>query len=948
MTSGSGRRRRESPASRLAGPREQPSSPHTTVTLPDDPRLANPYVAATKLFIPRPPATFVPRPRLTERVAQGIDQKLTLIIGPAGAGKTTLLTIWAAGRTDHDLPLAWLSLDAGDNDSYRFWDSFITALSSIAPGLGEGAMNVLRSPDRAPIKAVMTALVNEIQALHLGFAVVLDDYHVIEDQAIHRALSFLLDHLPESMHVVITSRSQPPLNISRLRARGQLNEIDAADLRFDAGESAAFLNEVMKLGLAPDDVRALEARTEGWVAGLQLAALSLRGRHVSEFISTFAGSNRFVFDYLADEVLSKQSQDVVDFLQRTAILDRLSGALCDAVTGRQDGDSVLRRLEQDNLFVVSLDDRRTWYRYHPLFRDVLRDRLGSAERIDVDHLHEQASQWYEENGFLPEALDHALAAQDYGHAADIATATAYGMFDRGDIATLLTWLRALPDDEIRARPILAIHYAWSLALSGQFEGIDEYLQLAEARAEEAADTRPDATEGQPVVARILGSAEALRAHVSRARGDADSTLEHARRALELLGKDDRRLRGVVAINMAAGERMKGHLSTAAKGFAEAVRHSRAAGHFHVAVMAAGLQARVHLILGSLRDAERACVRALRLAVDHRMEQVPAAGYAHIAMADLLREQNALERASQHATKGVELILQGDIAGALADAYAVQLKVLHALGDREAFAEIEADVEELIEGDRIVQGEPLVGPFLVRFCLADGDVVGAERWLDRLHVQPDDDIGAFRESSYIALARVLLARGELAEARGLLGRLLKVAKSGGRTGTVIEVQALLALSAQAAGDNGQALDTIAAALAAAERERYVRVFLDEGEPMRALLAGVRDALLRGAHGSGSNISLDYVASLLNAFAEETNVSAGASAPPSSLAERLSEREGEVLHLIDQGLSNQEIAEQFVVALSTVKWHVNNLFGKLGVRSRTQALLRARELNLLLDH
>ena len=913
----------------------------------DDPRLTNPYVAATKLFIPRPPTALVPRPRLTERVAQGTDQKLTLIIGPAGAGKTTLLTIWAAGRADDDLPLAWLSLDPGDNDSYRFWDSFITALSSIAPGLGEGAMNVLRSPDRAPIEAVMTALVNEIEALHLGFAVVLDDYHVIEDPAIHRALSFLLDHLPESMHVVITSRSEPPLNISRLRARGQLHEIDATELRFDVGESAAFLNEVMKLGLAPDDVRALEARTEGWVAGLQLAALSLRGRDVSEFISTFAGSNRFVFDYLADEVLAKQSQDVVDFLQRTAILDRLSGPLCDAVTGRQDGDSILRRLEQDNLFVVSLDDRRTWYRYHHLFRDVLRDRLGSAERIDVAHLHEQASHWYEENGFLPEALDHALSAQDYGHAADIATTIAYGMFDRGDIATLLAWLRALPDGEIRARPILAIHYAWALALSGHLEGVDEYLQLAEGRAAEVADTPPAATEEQPTVARILGSAEALRAHVARVRRDADSTLEHSRRALELLGKDDRRTRGVVAINMAAGHWMKGHLPTAANGFAEAVRHSRAAGHFHVAMMAAGLRARVHMILGSLRDAERACVQALRLAVDHRMERVPAAGYAHIAMADLLREQNALERASQHATKGLDLILQGDIAGTLADAYAVQLKVLHALGDREAFAEIEADVEELIEDDGLVQGEPGVGPFLVRFCLADGDLVGAERWVHRLDVRQDDDLDPFRESSYVALARLLLARGELAEAQGLLARLLEVAQSGGRTGTVIEVQALMALSAQAAGDEGQAFDAIAAALKAAERERYVRVFLDEGEPMRALLAGVRDKLIRGDHGTGRHVSVDYVRSLLDALADGANVSAGASAPPSSLAEALSEREREVLHLIEEGLSNQEIAEQFVVALSTVKWHVNNLYGKLAVRSRTQALLRARQLNLLSD-
>ena len=417
-------------------------------------------ILATKLYIPPPRPKVVLRPRLIERLNEGLDRKLTLISAPAGFGKTTLVSEWVAGS---ERPAAWLSLDEGDNDPTRFLTYLVAALQTIAPDIGEGVLSVLQSPQPPPTESILTALLNEITAVPDDFVLVLDDYHVIDARPVDAALTFLLEHLPPQMHLVITTREDPQLPLARLRARGQLTELRAADLRFTPSEAAAFLNEVMGLNLSAEDIAALETRTEGWIAGLQLAALSMRGREdVPGFIRAFAGDNRYIVDYLVEEVLQRQPERVRSFLLQTSILDRLSGPLCDAVTGQEEGNALLEALERGNFFVVPLDDRRHWYRYHHLFADVLHAHLMAEQPDQVPTLHRRASEWYEQHGSAADAIRHALAAEDFERAADLVELAVPAMRRSRQEATLLGWLKALPDELIQCRPVLSVAYAGTL------------------------------------------------------------------------------------------------------------------------------------------------------------------------------------------------------------------------------------------------------------------------------------------------------------------------------------------------------------------------------------------------------------------------------------------------------------------------------------------------------
>ena len=508
----------------------------------------------TKLYIPRWRTGLVSRPRLLERLDQAIERKLTLVSAPAGFGKTTLLAEWLAATPSNERTAGWVSLDRSDNDPAFFWAYFITALQKIQPGVGERARSLLHSPQPPPIESVLTTLINEINAIEEDFALILDDFHVIDALPAHDGIAFLLDHLPPHMHLVIASRADPLLPLARLRARGEATELRAADLRFTPGEVAAFLNEAMGLKLSSQDVAALETRTEGWIAGLQLAALSMQGREdVAGFVAAFTGDDRYIVDYLVEEVLQRQPERVRSFLLQTCILDRLCGPLCDAVTGQERGKSMLEALERGNLFVIPLDDRRQWYRYHHLFADVL--HAHSTERQpDLPVRHRRASEWYEQNGLPSDAVRHALAADDFERAAALVELAGPSMRMSRQEATLLGWVKALPDELIRARPVLCVVSAWALLDGREPEAAEARLRDAESWLDTAADIkeRPEAPSAEMVVVderqfrSLPASIANARAYRAQALGDLPGTVTYARQALELLQEDDYYERGTTA------------------------------------------------------------------------------------------------------------------------------------------------------------------------------------------------------------------------------------------------------------------------------------------------------------------------------------------------------------------------------------------------------------------
>src|SRR6266516_5464872 len=497
-------------------------------------------ILATKLYIPRLRPNVVPRPRLIERLNEGLHRKLTLIAAPAGFGKTTLVSAWVAGC---DRQVAWLSLDAGENDPRLFLTYLVAALQTIAPTIGEGALGVLQSPQPPPSESILTALLNEITTLPAHFVLVLDDYHLIDAKPVDMALTYLVEHLPPHMHLIIATREDPQVPLARLRARSHLTELRAADLRFAASEAAAFLSQVMGLSLSAADIAALEDHTEGWIAGLQLAALSLQGHQdVAGFIQAFAGDDRYIVDYLVEEVLQRQPAPVRSFLLQTAILDRLSGPLCDAVTGQEEGNERLEALERGNFFVVPLDDKRHWYRYHHLFADVLSAHLLAEQPDQLSTLHRRASEWYEQHGSAADAIRHALAAEDFERAADLVEWAVPAMRRSRQEATVLGWLRALPDELLQVRPVLSVAYAWALLASGELEGVETRLRDAERWLDTTADRSEMVVVGDEEYRRLPAAIAVYRAVLAQARGDGADTMNYARRALDLVPEDDHLVR----------------------------------------------------------------------------------------------------------------------------------------------------------------------------------------------------------------------------------------------------------------------------------------------------------------------------------------------------------------------------------------------------------------------
>ena len=897
-------------------------------------------VLATKLFIPRLRPRAVPRPRLVVRLREGLHsgRKLTLISAPAGFGKTTLLSEWIADaqRRDPRVRVGWLSLDESDNDPSRFLTYLVSALQRADPAISSEAQTL----PLTSFEPALTALINEVAQSSYEIILVLDDFQLIEEKAIRDALAFLLDHLPSNLHLAIASRSDPLLPVARLRAGGGLTELRAADLRFTPDEAAAFLNQMAGLELSAEDVAALETRTEGWIAGLQLAALSMRERSdVSGFIQGFTGSNRFVIDYLAEEVLQRQPDQVREFLLRTAILDRLSGPLCDAVTGQTGSSEVLESLERENLFVVPLDDRRQWYRYHHLFADVLRARLLRDRPDRVSDLHGLASEWHERNDLPEDAVTHALAAADFGRAARVIEGAVPAVRKSRQDATLLRWLTLLPEEVIDRRPVLGVYRAWSSFVSGDVEAVEPRLRVAErALAATTDDGTPahDSAAGEEL--RMLPVTIAVyRAAVAQARGDVAGTMEHAQRALDLTQPDDHLGRGAAAGFLGLASWASGDLDAGVRAFGEVRTSLRLAGNLADVLGTTIVLGDMLVPLGRLREAQWSYEQALRLAAEQGEPPPQSTADLHVGISELLRERNELAAAAEH-------LAASEALGERASSHENRYRWFVAMARiREAEGQLNAALDLLSTADRLyLRGFfPEVRPIAAmkaRIWIAQGRLADALSWVHDKGLSAEDDLTYLREFEHITLAKLLIAQHSsdpqtrsIQEALGLLDRLLEAAEAGNRVGSVNEILVLQALAQGAQSHSALALRPLERVLAQAEPEGYVRLFTDEGAPMAVLLRAAVD----------KGIVPEYVRRLSRTFQQADGK--GATIQP--IAEALSERELHVLRLLATELSGPQIARELYVSLNTLRTHTRHIFRKLDVNSRPAAVSRATELGLI---
>lgn len=873
----------------------------------------------TKLYMPPSRSQAVLRPRLVMKMNEGMHGRLTLVSAHAGFGKTTLVAEWAAGC---GRPVAWLSLDEGDNDPVRFLHYLVAALRTVAANIGEGVISMLRSPQLPPIESIVTALINDIAAVRIPFVLVLDDYHSIDAGSVVQAIAILVERLPPQAHLVIASRTAPALPLARMRVRGQLAEIRSDDLRFTADEAARFLNELMSLRLSEAEVSLLETRTEGWVAGLQLAALSLRNHgDAAVYLQSFSGSHPDVFDYLIEEVLQQQPELVQAFLLRTSVLERLSGPLCDAMGKREEacGQRTLEQLERMNLFLVPLDGERRWYRYHHLFAETLRQRLKrDVSPGEVAELHLRASEWHEANGFELDAFRHAAAAGDVARAARLLEGDGMPLLFRGAAGPVLKWLETLPAAALNATPSLWVTYASALLFAARPADVEPKLQ--------AAETVLRSRDPDEDVRDLIGHIAVIRATLAATRHHADEIVAQSLRALDHLRPDNLPVRTAATWSLAFAYELRGERAAAGQAYTEAIAISKAIGHYIIHIMASIGLGKVLEDDNQLDLAAETYRGALRLAGE---PPIPVACDALLGLARISCERNDLDAAEEQAAQALRLALLLENTDRFVACQLFQARVKLARGDVSGAQAMIVDAGQTARLHRFVLQLPEVAAAQAEALLRQGRT---------------DEAGAAVGSYDLPLsqARVSLALGDASAAHALLEPFIGQAEVKGWANERLKATILRSLAFQASGDKQSALRQLGEAFAMAEPGGFVRSFVDEGLPMAKLLS---ESAVRGP-------SPDYARKLLAAFEAEKEIGQRPRGKPGlhsetalPFVEPLSERELEVLRLIAQGLSNEEIGKRLHLALSSVKGHNQNIFGKLQVRRRTEAVARARELGLL---
>ncbi len=880
----------------------------------------------TKLAVPTAQPWLVSRSRLLAQLAE-VRSRLTLLCAPAGFGKSALLSDWlhTSHQGSHASGITWLILDEADNDPLRFWTYLGTALQRLAPHVGTTLLQGLQTP-HPPLEALLTTLLNDLLTLREQGTLVLEDYHVIHAPSIHQTLSFLLEHLPSQMHLVIATRSDPPLPLARLRVRGELCELRAEDLRFTLQEASAFFHQTIDLALSPEQVALLTERTEGWVAGLQLAALALQKQEdVHRFVLAFGGSYAFVLDYLAEEVLLRQSPSIQEFLLQTSILTRLNGSLANAVIAREDGKTLLEQVRQANLFLIPLDQERCWYRYHQLFADVLRVHLEDTHPALVPTLYQRTIAWYKQEGLVDEAVQYALAGKLFEEAADLIEQRIQAMGSYREMAAIWHWMKALPNQVTRRRPRLCMIAAWSLLLSGQGERISPYLEAVLG----AVETSTEATFKQE----MLGHVTALQAVQARYRGDSSRAIALSLRALEYLAEGYLFTRSVLYMNLGSVYLLSGEIDEAGQTFDQALQVAHGNLNHSLVLTIRCNQAKLLAAQGQLRQAADTYQQVLAASTESRGRGLPEEASAYLGLGEIRREWNALTPALETLTRGLELAnLIGEI-GPLSTGYRTLARVKYAQGEMDQAFEVLQQAEQRLP-------IPLYTAQLVacrvRFWIAQREVARALAWEQACGLTTEDQPSYQREWEYLTLVRLRLVQHRADETIPLLRRLLSRAEKGKRTGSMIEIMLLQALAYQALGQTQQILFQLTQALQLAEAHGYARLFLDEGPSLAALLH----------QAAAQQMVPGYVRALLAQFPDtmaQLSVQERAELP--LLRESLSPREREVLRSVSAGLSNQETAARLTITAGAVKKHLSNTYRKLGVSSRTQALVRARELDML---